>query len=97
MIPMPPIIVELARDRELAGRDMQIWIVAVPRLEFVDFRPLSLKDIAQEFASDVSLPSIHRALLRLVERGYLERADARSSRHVHRYRIPLARVYPRRL
>jgi DNA-binding transcriptional ArsR family regulator len=100
MVSMPPIIEELARDYELGGRDMQIWIVAVPHLDLVEFRELSLDDIAKEFGADdsieaVSRPTISRSLLRLVERGYLELHETRGERRVRRFRIPLRRIYPR--
>lgn len=96
MVQMPPIINEIARDFQLGGRDMQIWIVAVPRLEFVEFREISLAELAAEFEPRISRPAICRALVRLVERGYLERSADAGHRRIGKYRIPLRRIFPPR-
>jgi hypothetical protein len=113
IIPMPQIIVELARDRDLNGRDLQVWVISTSHLDFVDFRPLPIRQIVQEYndrrpmalvsvadgirpPDAVSRSAVSRALVRLVGRGYLERAEHRGAYHVALYRLPLARVYPRR-
>jgi DNA-binding transcriptional ArsR family regulator len=100
VIELPPIIHKIVRDRQLNGRDVQIWVLAVPRLDFFDFRPLPLSELAEEFKTECAAPlswsTVGRSLRRLVDRGYLERLDDRGARQVVQYRIPLRRVFPRR-
>lgn len=101
MVTMPPIIRELARDRQLNGRDMQIWVLVVPRLDFVSFRDLPLAAVAADFVAGsgeepISRATVSRSLRRLVERGYLEAAENRGSNRAKQFRIPLRRIYPRR-
>ncbi len=112
MIAMPPIIDQIARDRALNGRDMQVWVICVSLLHFIDFRALPLSRIVHEYNTtrppvradasydtsfdSVSRSSICRSLHRLVAEGYLERAEVRAAHNAGLYRLPLARVYPRR-
>lgn len=95
MVRLPSYLADLARDAELVGRDAQVWILAIPQLDFVEFRDLDLESLAVQFDPGISRASVCRSLQRLVERGYVEREDARGTAGRGRYRLPLRRIYPR--
>lgn len=102
---IPKVISDMARDRSIAPMDVRVWVVAADYLEMVEFRPLKIDTLRNEFKRTVELtddamkvPSksqIFRSLDRLVQRGYLERGQRDGSRGAINYRVPLSRVYPR--
>jgi hypothetical protein len=113
VIAIPSIIWRLARDPALSGRDMQIWVISILHLDLVDYRPLPLTRIVEEYNAGrtplmvegegqrppdaVSPSSVCRSLRRLSTRGYLERADHRGANRESLYRLPLRHIYPRQM
>ena len=95
MLRIPSYFAELARDSLLVGRDPQVWVIALGTLDFYEYRELLLETVAGQFAPAISKASVHRSLQRLVERGYLERSGDNGAHGTARYRIPLARIFPR--
>lgn len=87
---VPPIITAMARDRELTGRDVQLFLVACEHLDMIDFREMKLVVLEHELQLERS--SISRSLTKLVNRGYLVRASGRAKGAPHRYRIPFSRA-----
>lgn len=86
------VIVDLARDFGLTPTDKVVWVIATDHLELVEFRELKAEVVAAE--AKVDKTTAWRSLKALTERGYLERERDRSS-GTWRYRVPLARIFPR--
>lgn len=96
LVNIPSYLRELARDTDMVGRDTQVWLIAVETLDFYDYRALVPDVIAKEFTPPISKASVLRSLQRLIDGGYLERAEDNGPHGRWKYRLPLARIYPRR-
>lgn len=71
MYVFPPILHQMVRDRRVTPTDMRVFVVASQLLDFEEFRPLKILQIAHEMHTDVSW--VARSMRHLVRLGYIQR------------------------
>jgi DNA-binding IclR family transcriptional regulator len=89
--PISPVVRAIYRDKRLTNFDRTVFMVVAQRLDFVEYRELTLASVARDVGDGSNKTpgrsSIHRSLRRLTAAGYLHRDTTGGVRGTGRYRL----------